>query len=152
MRIELFSQQADWALLVPDLSLTHLLLGCRHQRLHFRNAAISLPKRLGTHMVRRWVLLYLHYLVLNGKLKSTRKQILFHTFQLLWARLSQRSTIAATGESPGARVDARYSGVSNDADGLWGKPQRQERPSCLMQAGSEDHGLVISYRPAPAFS
>lgn len=72
-------------------------------------------------MVRRWVLLTLHTPVLNDTLNNTRRQILFHTFQLLWARLSQRSTKAAIEGSLGATVGTWHRAVravSNDADRL----------------------------------
>lgn len=69
-------------------------------------------------MVRVWVLLSLHTPVLSDTLNSTRRQILFHTFQLLWARLSQRSTRAAVEGSLGATLGAWHRAVSNVADRL----------------------------------
>lgn len=79
-------------------------------------------------MVRVWVLLSLHTPVLSDTLNNTRRQLLFHTFQLLWAGLSQRSTEAVVG----ATVGTRRRVVSNDADRLW-EVQLQEGPSCFIQ-------------------
>lgn len=69
-------------------------------------------------MVRVWVLLSLHTPVLSDTLNNTRRQILFHTFQLLWAELSQRSTGSAIEGSLGATEGSSHRAVSNDADRL----------------------------------
>lgn len=69
-------------------------------------------------MVRVWVLLSLHTPVLSDTLNNTRRQILFHTFQLLWAGLSQRSTGAVIEGSLGATKGTWHRAVSNDADRL----------------------------------